>query len=258
MVFMLRPRSHARQWVAAEQYHLAPSLRVVEHTDRLGNLCQRLVAPVGDFVLQTRADVLVSRSPPPDDNPAFIEIADLPEDVLGYLLPSRYCESDRFGNMAQEIAGAIPPGYAQVAAITDWVRNCIRYEPLSSTWPVSAAEVNQRGVGVCRDLAHVAIALCRALCIPSRMVVGYLHELEPMDSHAWFEAFVGGEWHTFDPIYSNGLGFRIAVAYGRDAADVAIYNQYGPTLLPREMAVSVEQLQDGPGELGAPAGDARP
>ncbi len=243
MVFMLRPRSNPRQWVAAEQYHLMPSLRVVEHTDSFGNLCQRLVAPAGDFHIRTSADVLVSMTPPVPGNPAFIEIADLPEQVLSYLLPSRYCESDRFGDMALEIVGELPMGYAQVAAITKWVRGNIRYEPLSSTWPVSATEVNGRGWGVCRDLAHVSIALCRALCIPARMVVGYLHELEPMDSHAWFEVFVGGQWYTFDPIFDDGLGLRIAVACGRDAADVAVYNQYGPTLLPTGMSVTVEHLE---------------
>jgi transglutaminase-like putative cysteine protease len=95
---------------------------------------------------------------------------------------------------------------------------------------------------VCRDLAHIGIALCRALCIPARLVVGYLQNLEPMDIHAWFEVFVGGEWHTFDPISPPGAGARIAIAHGRDATDVAIYNQYGPLLLPREMRVTVEEF----------------
>ena len=85
----------------------------------------------------------------------------------------------------------------------------------------------RRGEGVCRDLAQIAITLCRALCIPARLVVGYLHELEPMDIHAWFEAFVGGEWYTFDPASAETSGARIAIAHGRDATDVAIYNQYG-------------------------------
>jgi transglutaminase-like putative cysteine protease len=242
MVFMLRPRSNPRQWVAAEEYHLVPSLRVIEHTDGFGNLCQRLIAPTGEFHIRTSADVLVSQTPPATGNPGFVDIPELPEAVLSYLLPSRYCESDRFGDMAMEIVGEQPMGYAQVAAITAWVRANIRYEPLSSPWPVSATEVNGRGVGVCRDLAHVAIALCRSLCIPTRLVVGYLYQLQPMDSHAWFEAFVGGQWHTFDPTYNKGLDLRIAVAHGRDAADVAVYNQYGPMLLPNVMQVAVDRL----------------
>ena len=120
------------------------------------------------------------------------------------------------------------------------MRDHIRNTPLSSTYPVSATEVNERGEGVCRDLAQISIALCRALCIPARLVVGYLHELEPMDIHAWFEAFVGGKWYTFDPSVANTKGARIAIARGRDATDVAIYNQYGPLLLPTNMQVSVE------------------
>ena len=143
----------------------------------------------------------------------FVEVSSLPEQVLNYLLPSRYCESDRFGDMAMEIVGNNSLGYAQVKALTEWVRNNIRYTPLSSTYPVSATEVNGRGEGVCRDLAHVSIALCRALCIPARMVVGYLYQLEPMDSHAWFEAFVGGEWHTFRP----DICARTGITYCRRA-----------------------------------------
>jgi len=242
MVLMLRPRSTPGQWVAAEEYHLSPSLRVVEFTDGFGNLCQRLVAPVGDFHIRTAAEVLVSESTPTTGNPGFVEVPALPEEVLRFLLPSRYCESDRFGNMALEIVANTSLGYAQVQALTQWVSDNIRFAPLSSTYPVSATEVNQRGEGVCRDLAHVSIALCRALCIPARMVVGYLYQLEPMDSHAWFEAYVGGQWHTFDPVFNDGLGLRIAVAHGRDAADVAVYNQYGPLLLPKDMQVSVQKL----------------
>ena len=243
MVLMLRPRSGPNQWVAREEYRLTPSVPVAEVADGFGNLCQRLVAPEGEFKIYTAAHVLVAdRSVVPDDA-AYVEVPQLPHDVLGYLLPSRYCESDRFGEMATEIVGTSQPGYAQVVAITDWVRKTIRNTPLSSTYPVSAIEVHQRSEGVCRDLAHVAIALCRALCIPARLVVGYLHELEPMDIHAWFEAYLGGEWHVFDPASPNADGARIAIAHGRDATDVAIYNQYGPLLLPSDMQVTVEKRE---------------
>jgi transglutaminase-like putative cysteine protease len=240
MVFMLRPRSGPAQWVASEEYRLSPSVQVVEFTDGFGNLCQRMVAPVGDFSVNTSADVLVASQPPAPASAPFIEVPDLPDQVLGYLLPSRYCESDRFGQMATEIVAGCQPGYEQVAAITDWVRDRVRYVPLSSTFPVSAVEVHQRGEGVCRDLAHIGIALSRSLCIPARLVVGYLQDLDPMDIHAWFEVFVGDGWHTFDPVSSVGGSARIAIAYGRDATDVAIYNQYGPLLLPSRMLVTVE------------------
>ena len=143
MVLMLRPRSSGSQWVAREDYRLTPPVQVVEVTDGFGNLCQRLVAPVGEFTIYTSADVMVvDRSVVPDDAP-FVEVPKLPHDVLEYLLPSRYCESDRFGDMAGEIVSDSQPGYVQVVAITDWVRNNIRNTPLSSTYPVSAVEVNE-------------------------------------------------------------------------------------------------------------------
>lgn len=241
MVFMLRPRSGPGQWVAREDYQLSPAVPVVEVADAFGNLCQRLVAPVGEFRVSTSAVVMVDGRSPAPASAGFVEIPNVPRDVLAYLLPSRYCESDRFSDLAAQIVGDSQPGCGQVQAITEWVHRTIRYAPGSSSYPVSAVEVNQRAEGVCRDLAQLAIALCRALCIPARLVVGYLHELDPMDIHAWFEAFIGGEWYTFDPTMSYEGDARIAIAHGRDAADVAIYNQYGPTLLPEDMQVVVER-----------------
>ncbi len=242
MVFMLRPRSSPTQWVAGEEYRLSPSVQVIEFADGFGNLCQRLVAPVGEFHINTSADVLVANQPTVPAVVPYIKIPELPDNVLGFLLPSRYCESDRFGQLATEIVGDALPGYEQVTAITDWVCRTIRYTPLSSTFPISAIEVNEKGEGVCRDLAHIAIALCRALCIPARLVVGYLQNLEPMDIHAWFEAFVGDKWYTFDPVGPVSDAGRIAIAHGRDATDVAIYNQYGPLLLPQQMQVTVKEF----------------
>ena len=241
MILMLRPRSGPNQWVTREDYRLSPLVQVSEVTDGFGNLSQRLVAPVGKFEIYTSADVVVEDEPQLTEDGSFVEVPKLPHEMLVYLLPSRYCESDRFGDMASEIVGESQPGHAQVAAITEWVRNNIRDVPGSSTYPVSAIEVNDRREGVCRDLAQISIALCRALCIPARLVVGYLHALEPMDIHAWFEAFVGGRWYTFDPTSNLTSGPRIAIAHGRDSTDVAIYNQYGPLLLPDTMTVSVEK-----------------
>ena len=112
---------------------------------------------------------------------------------------------------------------------------------------MTAVEVNQQREGVCRELAHLCIALCRSLCIPARMVVGYLHGLEPMDFHAWFEAYVGGRWYTFDATQGAPRGGRVTIGYGRDAADVAIFNQFGPALYPRVMEVRTEKLDALPG-----------
>ena len=221
-VLMLRPRSGAQQWIAREVYLLTPSIPVFEFTDAYGNLCQRLTAPAGPFEISTSAEVMTSDRVDQAYGAPFVEIQDLPDAVLSYLLPSRYCESDRFHEMATEITRGQLPGYGQVAAITRWLRRNVRFLPGSSDTLVSAAEVNVRGLGVCRDLAHLGIALCRSLSIPARMVVGYLHLLEPMDLHAWFEAFVGGRWYTFDATQAELHGGYVAVGYGRDAADVAM------------------------------------
>ncbi|MFT6492532.1 MAG: transglutaminase-like putative cysteine protease [Porticoccus sp.] len=162
--------------------------------------------------------------------------------MLCYLLPSRYCESDRFVQMANEITADQQPGYDQVSAIQRWLRERIRYEPMLGNDQLSAAEVNMRQWGVCRDFAHLGIALCRSLSIPARMVVGYLYELDPIDMHAWFEAYVGGQWYTFDATQPTLNGGYVAIGYGRDAADVAIYNQFGPAVSPITQRVSVVRI----------------
>ena len=242
-ILMLRPRSGLHQWVARENYTLTPSVPAVEYSDRYGNLCQRLVAPAGAFSISTSADVETADELAVGPGAPFEEIQNLPDIVLTYLLPSRYCESDQFLTMAREISGDAIPGYDQVARIVDWIRANVRFNPASLHYQISAAEVNQAREGVCRDLAHLGIAMARALCIPARMVVGYLHQLEPMDFHAWFEVFVGGRWYTFDPTQAEPHGGRVAVAHGHDAADVAIFTQFGPALSPTEMWVSVEQIE---------------
>lgn len=239
-VLMLRPRSGAQQWIAREEYKLTPSVPVVEFTDEYGNLCQRLIAPQGDFSIITNAEVMTADAVDHAFGTPFVEIQNLPNDVLSYLLPSRYCESERFHQMASEITSGQWAGYNQVSAIVDWLRENIRYCPGNSDIPVSATEVNLNGYGVCRDLAHLGIALCRSLSIPARMVVGYLYQLQPMDLHAWFEAYVGGRWYTFDAVNERFGGSYVAVGYGRDAADVAIYNQYGPPVYPQMKRVQVE------------------
>lgn len=241
-VLMLRPRSGAQQWIAREEYLLQPSVPVFEFTDSYGNLCQRLTAPMGNFEIATSAEVNTADQIDQGQGAPFVEIQDLPDGVLSYLLPSRYCESDRFHEMATAITQGQLPGYEQVAAIVHWLRLNVRFLPGSSDTPVSATEVNARRIGVCRDLAHLGIALCRSLSIPARMVVGYLHRLEPMDMHAWFEAYVGGRWYTFDATQVELHGGYVAVGYGRDAADVAIYSQFGPAIYPKVQTVKVERF----------------
>jgi len=246
LILMLRPRSGIQQWVARETYTLYPSVPVYEYTDIFGNLCQRMVVPTGEFSVHTSADVLTMNDMDKDPGAFFVEIQNLPDAVLLYLLPSRYCESDKFGNLARDIVAGAQLGYNQVDRICAWVRSAVLYTPGSSAFPLSAVEVNIQGKGVCRDLAHLGIALCRSISIPARLVVGFLYGLEPMDLHAWFEAYIGGRWYTFDPTEDVLRGGRLAVAYGRDAADVAVYHQFGPPAIFSSMDVRVELLDDPP------------
>ena len=243
-ILMLRPRSGAQQWIAREEYRIKPSVPVFEFTDNYGNLCQRLIAYNGTFAIYTAADVMTADQSDQAPGAPFVNIESLPDTVLSYLLPSRFCESDRFGDLANSITAGQLPGYDQVRAIETWLRNTIRYTPESSDIPVSAVEINLKQSGVCRDLSHLGIALCRSLSIPARLVVGYLYGLDPMDLHAWFEAYVAGRWYTFDATQSELRGGYVAIGYGRDAADVAIYNQFGPPVYPVSKNVRVNLIEE--------------
>jgi transglutaminase-like putative cysteine protease len=243
-ILMLRLRSGAQQWVASEEFRLTPTVPVYEFTDIYGNLSQRLIAPPGAFSIFTRADVMTADGMDQAPGAPFVDIACLPEAVISYLLPSRYCESDRFGGMAASLVAGERSGYDQVKAIEGWLRHTIRYEPGCSNVPVSAQEVAARGWGVCRDLSHLGIALCRSLSIPARLVVGYLYGLEPMDLHAWFEAYIAGRWYAFDATQAELKGGYVVIGYGRDAADVAIYTQFGPAVYPSSQEVQVQLLPD--------------
>lgn len=245
-LFMLRPRSGWQQWIGREEYVLSPSVPVVEFTDAFGNLCQRLVAPAGAFSIRASADIECPDSTDAAPGAPFVEVQYLPEGTLPFLLPSRYCESDCFYEMAADLTAGCAPGWDQVQAIVDYVARTIRYTPGSGSILCSAREVNGCSDAVCRDMAHLAMALTRALSIPARMVVGYLESLEPMDLHAWFEAYVGGRWYTFDPTQANLDGGRVAVAYGRDAADVAIFTQFGDTVPITLMEVNVQRTNAPP------------
>jgi len=245
-ILMLRPRSGAQQWVAREIYTTTPNVQVMEFADAYGNLCQRLIAPPGEFTIHTSADVQTADMIDVAPGAPFDEVQYLPDGVLTYLQPSRYCQSEQFFEMACSIVGDAIPGYDQVAAICTWIQGAVRFNPQSNYDHMSAIDVNQRREGVCRDLAHLGIALCRALCIPARMVVGYLHGLAPMDLHAWFEAYVGGRWYTFDVTQDAPRGGRVTLGYGHDAADVAIFNQFGPALSAHAMVVTVDLLDAPP------------
>lgn len=241
-IFMLKPQNSNAQLIKSEEFKVKPNIQITQFRDIYGNLCQKLIAPSGKFEIKSKVKVKLKNNN--SSYTQFIQIQDLPQDVLLYLLPSRYCQSDCFNLMAGEITQGIFSGYEQVLAIVNWVQENIMYENNCSDIQVSAIEVNNRQFGVCRDFAHLAIALCRSINIPARIVVGYLYELEPMDLHAWFEVYLGNSWHRFDATQKEKKNGYVVIAYGRDAADVAVYNQYGPTLFPTFQKVKVKSLNN--------------
>jgi len=241
VVVMLRPQSGPLQWVVAQRYGLAPWVPATEFIDTYGNLCQRFIVPQGEMTLDVESEVEVADLPVVDAHAPFTPIESVSPQALVYLLPSRYCPSDKMGEQAREIVKGCAPGYGQAARVNEWVRERLQYQYGVSNETTDALESLEHGAGVCRDFAHVGVAMCRALRIPARYVVGYLWELEPMDMHAWYEVFVGGRWYTFDSTQAQPRGGRIVVGHGRDVADVAFLSNYGPLEITR-MDVSVQRV----------------
>jgi transglutaminase-like putative cysteine protease len=241
VVAMLRPCSGDAQWIQSESYLLEPRVPATEYVDVYGNLCQRLVIPRGEMRLKVETVVETADQIATAPQAPLTPVHDLPSSALLYLLPSRYCPSDTLGEVAQKVVRDKAPGYAQVEAIRSFIHSQLEYRYGVSNASTDARETLQAGAGVCRDFAHVGMSLCRSLLIPARMVVGYLHELDPMDMHAWFEAFLDGRWYTFDATQAEPRGGRIVMAYGRDAADVALISEYGPVKT-KKMKVWVERI----------------
>ena len=227
VVAMLRPRSNALQWLVSESWRFTPQVRPDEYIDTFGNVCQRFVVPRGRMTLRAEIEVETDADVPLAGTAPATPPALLPHDTVQFLLPSRYCPSDRLFDDVPGIVGDAAPGAAQVDAICDWIRSHITCRYGESNASTDALETMRHGAGVCRDYAHVGIALCRALRLPARMVVGYLYQLEPMDLHAWFEVWLDGRWSPFDPTQDRPRGGRIVVATGRDAADVAFLTNHG-------------------------------
>jgi len=238
VVALLRPRSGATQWVVGERYAIEPWVPASEYVDAFDNLCQRFTLPEGDSVLDVEHEVEVPDQVEVNRSAALVPPALLPDEVLQYLLQSRYCPSDKMSERAKEIVKGSAPGYPQAERIASWVRDNIEYRYGVSEASTCALDTLDCGAGVCRDFAHVGIALSRSLMMPARVVVGYLHELEPMDMHAWYEVFLGDRWYAFDATQDAPRGGRVIVARGRDAADVAFLSEYGE-LEVTQMDVSV-------------------
>ena len=228
-VFLIHVADTPGQTLIAESLLVEPRMPYRCYTDAAtGNRFLRLEAEAGKFKLVYRAIVDRSVAAMAPVTPE-VAVHDIPADVLHYVTPTRYCESDLLSADAQALFGAMAPGLQRVQAISDWVQNNITYQLGASDATTSAADVFARRSGVCRDFAHLSIAFCKALNIPARMVSGYaLFADPPPDFHAVFEAYVGGRWVMFDPTGMTPIEHVVRIATGRDAKDVAFATIFGP------------------------------
>ena len=230
--------SRAADLVRVDQLITVPAVPLTAYHDLFGNWCSRLVAPAGTFVVKT--DALVYDHGAPEvvlPGAVQVPVQDLPESTLVYLLGSRYCETDQLSNIAWQHFGSGPTGWARVQAICDFVHHRIEFGYHHARRTRTAWEAYNERQGVCRDYAHLAIALCRCMNIPARYCTGYLGDIGvtplpgPMDFAGWFEAFLGNAWYTFDARNNTPRIGRILIARGRDACDVALASTFGPNTL---------------------------
>jgi transglutaminase-like putative cysteine protease len=232
----------------ADILRAAPTEPIRRYQDLFGNNCSRILAPAGRIALS--ADFVIRDSGEPDPvlpDAVLAPVHELPNEVMLYLLSSRYCETDSMTQLAWSLFGHTSPGWARVQAIADYVHDRIAFgyehaRPTKTAW-----EAHEERRGVCRDFAHLAITLCRCMNIPARYCTGYLGDIglppvdAPMDFSAWFEAYLDGAWHIFDARHNTPRIGRIVMARGRDATDVAITTAFGQADL-IQFKVITEQL----------------
>lgn len=211
-----------------------PVVPVERYRDGFGNWCNRLVAPAGLMTVSTDGVIRDSgRADDADPSAAQHPVEQLPVDMLTYVLPSRYCETDVLTDFAWDRFGHEPPGWTRVQAVCDFVHDHVRFGYEHSRPTRTAVETLHEGVGVCRDFTHLAITLCRCLNIPARYCTGYLSDIgqapphAPMDFAAWMEVYLGEKWWVFDPRNNDARYGRVLVARGRDAADVPLTHSFG-------------------------------
>jgi transglutaminase-like putative cysteine protease len=215
-----------------------PPTQAMMYLDAFGNQSRRLMVRPGEITLRLDGTILDSGKPDevaPDAREVPIEM--LPHYLLGFLLGSRYCETDRLGQVAWDLFGGVKPGWTRVQAVCDFVHNHLTFGYPHARPTRTALEAYDERKGVCRDFAHLMIALCRCLNIPARYVNGYLGDIgvpkdpAPMDFSAWVEVYLENRWHTFDARHNKRRIGRIVVARGRDATDVPLINTFGPHVL---------------------------
>jgi transglutaminase-like putative cysteine protease len=230
--------SRVSDLVTPDHIVTSPPIPLSGYRDAFGNWCSRIIAPPGE--IRISADALINDSGLPDaiqPGAAQHAVEDLPEETLVFLLGSRYCETDRLSETAWSLFGQTLPGWPRVQAICDFVHAHLTFGYPYARATRTALEAFDERVGVCRDYTHLAITFCRCLNIPARYCTGYLGDIgvpaspDPMDFSTWFEAYLGGRWHTFDPRNNMPRIGRILIARGRDAADVPISSAFGPNVL---------------------------
>ena len=248
-VFLVRPEDGGRHQVIREQWATQPDAPYHDYTDLFGNACRRLTLPQGEVSLRYDAIVQTSRELDAVDwNVEQHLVQDLPDDVLVYTLPSRYCLSDVLVDRAAQLFGSAPRGRGCVQAICDWVNAHVTFVAGTSSQLTTAVDVFESGRGVCRDYAHLAITFCRAMNIPARYAFGYLPDIDvpppypTMDFCAWMEVYLGGRWWTFAPRNNASRVGRVVIARGRDAMDVAMVTSYGALLL-EQMIVWADEIR---------------
>jgi transglutaminase-like putative cysteine protease len=239
MILMLRVHSSRNaDLLRSDQMMTTPYVPLDTYIDAYGNACTRMVAPAG--AIRITADGLIRDSGLPDPACAQAQehpVESLPHDSLMFLLGSRYCETQRLMDEAWRLFGHLTPGWSRVQAVCDFAHEHIAFGYHFAHPAKTALDAYTERQGVCRDFAHLAIALLRCLNIPARYCTGYVGDIGvpisdvPMDFASWLEAYVGGAWHTFDPRNNQRRIGRILIARGRDAADVAISTAFGPSLL---------------------------
>ncbi|MCJ2144512.1 transglutaminase-like domain-containing protein [Methylobacterium sp. E-066] len=228
--------------VTPEVITFDPPVAARQHVDAFGNVCTRIVAPGGRITMA--ADFTIADSGLPDveaPEARQIPVQDLPDNVLMYLLGSRYCDTDKLSGIAWSLFGSTPEGWARVQAIVDFAHNRLRFDYQQADATRTAFDGYTQQVGVCRDFAHLAITLCRCMNIPARYATGYLGDIgvpkdpAPMDFSAWFEVYLegpeGGRWYTFDARHNQPRIARIVMARGRDATDCALTTSFGTAYL---------------------------
>ncbi|WP_428029668.1 transglutaminase-like domain-containing protein [Ancylobacter sp.] len=212
----------------------------VDYEDSFGNTCRRLIVPPGGVRFESRMSVSdTGNVDVVDRNASEWAPSDLPPEVLQFLLPSRYCEVDELSGTAWNLFGNYAPGWNRVQQICNFVNAQIRFDYQFARNTRTAAQAFNERVGVCRDFTHLAVALTRCMNIPARYCNGFLGDIgvpanpAPMDYNAWFEAYLGGRWYTFDARHNVPRIGRILVARGRDAADIPMIHTFGPHMLQR-------------------------